>query len=182
MKHMMVLLFTLLFSNVAMADYYSCAKMVYKDGWLRKYDMLGEKWGVTTKKHGIVSSTVYTAAEKLTSSLDPGVMTGSFMSTGQYTSSWGECSMLDYNITKQMREEYLEQNLGEIKKQVAMGKGDHVDSLAFVSGCHNLDQAEWSRQLQSNTAEFYDAVNGKVFAEQLDTVISKSFKNNCRAI
>lgn len=182
MKHLIALALMFAFSHNASADYYSCAKMVYKDGWLRKYDTLGEKWGATTKKHGIVSSSVHSAIEKITSSLDPGVMTGSLMSTGQYISSWGECSMLDYHITKQMREEYLEQNLGEIKKQVAIGKGDHVDSLAFVSGCRDLDQAEWSRQLQSNTANFYDAANGKVFAEQLDSVISKSFKANCRAI
>lgn len=177
----MIVLTALLLPQLAMADAYTCAKMIYKDGWLRKYELLGNTWGANTQKHGAVSSTTGSSIEKTTSSMDPGVFTGQMLSTVQYSSSWGECSMLDMYITKQMREEFIEQNLGEIKREVAMGQGHFVDSLAFVSGCKNLDQAQWSQELQQRTADFYDTASGKEFAGVLDQVIEAQpdLKSNC---
>lgn len=171
----------MILSAKASADQYSCAKMVYKDGWLTKYEHLGNTWGANTKKHGVVSSSVGSSVEKTTSSVDPGVITGQFMSSVQYTSSWGECSILEMNITQKMREDYIEQNMPEIKRQIAIGYGYHVDALAFVSGCRQLERAEWSRDLQKNTASLYDIKDGRHFSKKLDNIIkaNASFKVNC---
>ncbi len=184
MKFVIGLSIALFAPVIVSADVYSCAKMVYKDGWLRKYDNLGNTWGANTKKHGAVSSSVGSSVERTTSSADPGVTTGRFMSVAQYSSSWGECSILEMNITRQFRQDYIEQNLGEIKKQVAMGSGHHVDGLAFASGCSNLDSATWSKSLQGRTADFYDSASGLAFANLLDNVISgdDSLKSNCRVL
>ncbi len=181
MKVLFGFLVALGFSNLAYADAYSCAKMIYKDGWLVKYEHLGNTWGANTKKHGAVSSSVGSSVEKTTSSVDPGVSTGNIMSSVQYFSSWGECSMLEYHITKQLREQYIEQNLGEIKRQVAMGQGYHVDALAMISGCQNLGANEWARALQSNTEELYDLNSGVAFADHLNTIVmsQNSLRGNC---
>lgn len=170
--------------KIANADMYSCAKMTYKDGWLTKYEYLGNTWGANTKKHGAVSSSVGSSIENTTSSVDPGAYTGKFTSSVQFVSSWGECSILDYYITKKHREDYIDQNIHEIKKQVAMGAGHHIDSLAFISGCRGISKETWSRSLQQRTAALYDAENGAAFASELNSIVSGNdeLKSNCQIL
>ena len=79
--------------------------------------------------------------------------------------------MLEWHITQQFREDYIDQNLHDIKKQIAQGQGHHVDSLAFISGCKGIDRAQWSSSLQSQTAELYSVKSGKAFSQQLDSMI-----------
>lgn len=185
MKYILLTLMVLVGApQLANADVYSCAKMVYKDGWFKKYEYLGNTWGANTKKHGALSSVAGSSVEQTTSSLDPGVTTGNSVSTMQYLSSWGECSMLELHITRQMREEYIDQNMPEIKKQVAIGAGHHVDSLAFVSGCLGIDRETWTKGLQQKTAAFYDARTGKAFADEIDAFVAShsELKAKCRVL
>lgn len=177
-----ILISTCFVAPSALADSYSCAKMVFKDGWLKQYEYKGNTWGANTKKHGAVSSTVGSSAESVTSSVDPGVMTGNIMSTMQFSSSWGECSMVDYYITKEFREQYIEQNMNEVKKQIAKGDGHHIRSLAFLSGCTNLEYDHWVQQLRANMTHFYDAKKAKDFGTHLDNMIQKnnSLSKNCQ--
>jgi hypothetical protein len=162
-QSILVLVSILFLTSFARADYYSCAKMIYKDGWLKTYEYKGNTWGANTKKHGALTSTGGATIENTTSSVDPGVTTGEFMSSSQYSSSWGECSAVDQLISRKMREDYIEQNMGEVKKQIAIGDGYHIDSLAFMAGCQGIDRAGWSQTLQNKTAEFYDLKAGKTF-------------------
>lgn len=168
-------------SSIAAADAYSCAKMVYAKGWLIKYEYKGNTWGANTQKHGVLSSTVGSSTEGTTSSVDPGYYTGSTMSSLQYSSSWGECSMLDYHITKQFREDYIEQNMVEIKKHVALGDGVHVASLAYLSGCKDIEESTWVNGLRSHMEPLYDAETGARFAEEIDQVIKGNveLKSKC---
>ena len=168
-------------SSVSFADSYSCAKMVVKDGWLKKYEYKGNTWGANTKKHGLVSSTAGSSTETTTGSVDPGVTTGQVMSTAQYTSSWGECSLVDTMITRRMRKDYIDQNLNDIKKHVALGVGHHVDSLALLSGCSGIEKRAWSQQLQGSMADFYDANSASEFVQELDKVIESNnvFATSC---
>ncbi len=168
-----LLLFALSFSvsEAVFANAYTCAKMVYKDGWLKKYDYLGNTWGENTKKHGMVSSSIGSSGEKTTAIFDPGVTTGQWMSSMQYSSSWGECAMVEMYITQQFREDYIDQNMDELKKQIALGKGHHVDALAFLSGCTEVEQSQWTHKLQSGTAEFYDINKANEFSQKIDQMI-----------
>lgn len=168
------ILFSFFLSSYAYADAYKCAKMVYESGWLKKYEHLGNTWGANTKKHGLLSSSVGSSVEKTTSSFDLGVATGNIMSTLQYSSSWGECSMLEYHITQRIREDFIDQNMPELKKQIALGGGIYVDTVAYLSGCDIKAEASWSRHLQSQTIQLYDAQSAKDFTAQLD----KSIKAN----
>jgi hypothetical protein len=184
LKYLLCICVLMFSAQFASADTYSCAKMIFKDGWLRNYEYLGNTWGANTKKSGLVSSSIGSSIEKTTSSVDPGVTTGDSVSTTQYTSSWGECSMLEYNITWQMRDQYIEQNMDGIKKEIAIGEGQHVDSLAFLSGCKGIDHEVWTRSLQKNTAGFYDSTSSKDFSEKLGTVIkgNQQLQSNCTII
>ncbi len=184
MRNLLLLVMVFGFGSNAYANQYACAKMVYSNGWLRKYDYLGNTWGANTQKSGVLSSMVHSSIEKTTSSVDPGVSTKNFVSTMQYTSSWGECSMLNYNITQQMREDYIDQNMNVIKTQVALGDGVHVDSLAFVSGCHGLDEVLWKNVLREKSLQLYDQENAKGFVKTLDQIISQepAFTGKCALV
>jgi hypothetical protein len=159
------------FAQVALADYYSCPKKVYSEGWLRKYDYKGETWAADTHKGGAFVSTSHVSTESTTSSVDPGVSTGEMISSSQYTSSWGECAMIDQVIAMNMREDYIDQNLGEIKKEIAQGTGYHIDSLANLSGCSDAAAVTWAEALQAHTGEFYDSADGHAFVKVLNNVI-----------
>ena len=171
------------FSSQSRADYYSCYKKIYEAGWLKKYEYKGNSWSANTKKSGPLSSTAGVSTENTTSSVDPGVSTGDLMSSAQYTSSWGECAAVDMLISKNMRDGYIEQNLLEIKQQVAQGQGYHLASLAVLSGCTGAtNQATFSRQLQSHMGDLYDTKNGAAFREKLDVIILENadLKTACR--
>ena len=169
-------------SLTAKADYYGCYKMIYKDGWFKTYEHKGNTWGANTQKHGVLSSVAGSTTEGSTASLDPGVTTGQSSSSVQFSSSWGECSGVDILITKEMRNDYIEQNIVEIKKQIALGKGHHLASLAQVSGCKGTLSARWTSQLRFHMSDFYDANTGKAFGQMLDEVIQQDqiLRMNCK--
>ena len=172
MNKIIIMLALVCIPGVAWADYYGCAKMIYADGWLKKYDYKGQTWGANTKKSGAFTSTTHVSTENTTSSVDPGVTSGHVVSTSQYTSSWGECAAVDIEISMQFRDDYIKQNLHEIKKQVALGQGYHVEGLAVLSGCKGPGGEVWGRALQSHTGELYDAVDAQAFRSHLDAIIS----------
>lgn len=158
-------------NTVARADMYKCAQMVYKDGMFKKYEYKGNTWGANTKKHGVFSSTGGSTTETTTASVDPGVSSKNLLSTTQYSSSWGECAAIDYHITQEFRGNYIKQNIAEIKKQISVGDGYHLASLAFLSGCKKIDRASWITTLQGNFESLYDATNELQFDSQLQRLI-----------
>ena len=173
-----------LVNGVAHADMYKCAQMVYKDGMLKKYEYKGNTWGANTKKHGVFSSTTGSTTETTTASVDPGVSTKQLLSSAQYSSSWGECSAIDYEITQEFRSDYIKQNIVEIKKQISVGDGYHLASLAFLSGCKQIDRAEWTTTLQKNFETLYDASNEVQFDKQLQQLIhsDRALASQCKTL
>lgn len=161
-------------AHFANADIDGCEKYQYKDGWLKKYEHKGNTWGANTKKHGLLSSTIGAYLESTTSSVDPGVTTNKAMSSVQFTSSWGECAAVEMFYVKNFRKNYIEQNLDEVKKEIAMGRGRHVETLAHLSGCRHADSAVWSQTIQSLTPAIYDLKDGAAIGSQIDSMILKN--------
>lgn len=86
--------------------------------------------------------------------------------------------MLEMYTTENFRKEYIDQNMIEIKKQIALGEGHHVDSLAFLSGCVNIDRQNWVGNLKSNMPELYDAQSSDAFVGQLKGIIESDSELN----
>lgn len=177
MKHLgryfLLIAATLLVSNVCFGNVYKCAKMVYSQGWLTKYDVKGNTWGANTKKHGTTGSTVGYSSETSTASIDPGVTTGHSLSSAQYSSSWGDCNILEMEIASEVRKQYIAQNMMEIKKQVAMGSGHHLDSLAYLSGCQGISAEIWRQNLQRETVSIYDSASAEQIVEVLKAITKR---------
>jgi hypothetical protein len=68
-----------------------------------------------------------------------------------YVSSTGPCAMI-----ASVRQEYIEQNLDEIKKQIAVGRGGHIDTLAVFSSCPFGSASRLGSLMQKNLSHVYD--------------------------
>jgi hypothetical protein len=158
----------------SMAQATKCGQVVYnKHGMLRKYEVLPLDISEGLKKHG-VSSTSPGTTETTTASVDPGVTTGTSDSQTQSTSTKGDCKWGGFfgAAERQDLEHYVEQNLNQIKNQMAVGQGGHIEMLASYSNCN---QAKiFGQALQKNMNKFIDfnEKDSKAFVDQIQELIS----------
>lgn len=162
-----------------------CGQLIYnKHGMFRKYDYLPLNLSEAFKKHGF-SSTSGATTESSTASTDPGVSTGVSDSQTQSLSTKGDCKWGGFfsAADRQDFEKYVEQNMHEIKNQISLGQGGHIETIAAFSECNQpkvLGQA-----LQKNMERFVELgdQDSKIFIERIQDTISsdQGVSNQCRA-
>ena len=161
MKISIVFLFfsILLNSKLFAYDYKKCFGMVNKFGFFKKYDFnYAGPWWITCRTSGKESSILVTTKvgmEKSTISLDPGISTGDMSGSTQFSSSWGECSIMGKNDRLLKREHYIAENFEAIKQSVAFGRGEHLETLAWLSHCNPQVSPAFMETLQKN----YDLIS-----------------------
>jgi hypothetical protein len=152
-----------------------CGEFIYnKNGWLRKYKWLPNTATENTKKNGIASSTIQPSIEQTTASVDPGVSTGATISETQSMSSYGPCSFMKIMTGKaELRREYIKENLEDIKKQAAVGRGGHLESLALMSRCSPMSSQRMAVLMQKDLSRIYDFAPSRAadFATYIDSLI-----------
>ena len=173
--------FVLLASQAALAT--ACGNMIYGNGKFRKYEYLNNTASENTKKHGS-STTSAATTEGSTASSDPGVTTGVSQSYQQSTSSKGECRLSNLFASTEDYNDYLAQNMHEIKNEMSLGQGGHLEILAAAFHCSAAGKAALSQVLQKNFERFvtYEPPQSKEFAASLKTVIEKNLNPACQAI
>ena len=126
-----------------------CFSVTHGDG-LIKYDYPGYLSSeYMTKKYGTTGGTYESSAQSATASADPSVTSGRITSTVQFsTSSEGGCSY--YSYQREERLKYIARNSDAILESVALGKGEHIESLYFYHSCENGYLREFKKTLQSN--------------------------------
>ncbi len=166
-----ILLFFLVLPTLLMAT--PCGEFVYnKHGMLKKYVYLPLNISENTKKHGTMSSSGNTT-EASTAFVDPGVYTGMSTGSAQSISSWGQCSFLKVIGVTKAREQYIEQNMEDIKDHFARGEGEHIKALAFLSQCPQNKEQEFATKMQSNLEKFIDFKSNEAigFAKEIDELV-----------
>ena len=161
-----------------------CGELIYnKNGWLRKYEVLPLTLGEAFKKHGSSSSSKGTI-ESTTASVDLGVSTGGSVSWGQSLSTRGECKWAGLFASAETYHRYLAQNLDEIKKEMALGGGGHLELLASAHDCRDSAHAGFARAMQRHLPEFidYSPEQAAKFGDQILQVISQDLPESCLAI
>jgi len=184
-KSVMVLFLGLLSFGVLANGFSNCLqKTVYAKGWFRKYQYAHMNITQVSNKGNSSEVSTQKSTEHSTASSDPGVSSGFSTSDSQSTSSWGECSpfkVMAY-LNKQ-RELYIAQNLFEIKKQMAVGKGGHIEALSFFSYCGPEAVPVLSQQMQQqfDRFAFINRLNQNQFSKELEQIIhsSKFLQKNC---
>lgn len=157
---------------------YKCSK-VLNYGFLRKYEYIGIGEGnmnATTqgiKKDGSFQTSTQSYSEQTTSSVDPGASTRRFLSTSQFSSSFGDCSLMAQREIREERDHYIAINLDELKKEMALGRGLHLETLASYSLCDVDANQELATQLQKN---FRSMVDGD--AKEVSNRISDIIRNH----
>lgn len=158
-----------------------CGEYVFKHGWLRKYKYAHNTTSQNASKFGISTLFDY-ISETTTSITDPGVTTGLSSSTKSFFSSKGDCSAWK----KLFGSYYIEQNLDDIRKQIAYGTGEHLNALAYFSGCKEQAVEKFSRKMNEEYdrfAEFKDNEGEKFLNEiskitKTDALLKESCNNN----
>jgi hypothetical protein len=97
-------------------------------------------------------------------------------STTSYISSFGKCAMYS-KVSPGQRELFIAKSYDQISTQAAQGGGEHMETLALLSGCSSEKTKQFSSLMKSN----YDRVfrkashaDSKDLALQIDELISKN--------
>ncbi len=167
-------------------DSAKCSKML-NDGLFKKYE-----WGgvgdynlnaITkeTKKSGSLTASGYTTTEGTTAVSDPKYSSNVSTSETQLTSSWGECSLFALKERKQQRSLYIAQNYDQIKKDVALGRGEHLEALSWFSLCENQSGAEFNLTLQKNFENLFVNKDKADLAQGIDESLTAEahLKKSC---
>ncbi len=182
MKPIVLLFFVLFAFNAHGYDDKRCFKFYTKNG-MRKYDYFGDFSTEASKKYGSSKATSQSTTQGTTMAVDPMVYTGQSTSAVQFLSSWGECSFIGLNNEQLLRESYIARNLNEIKQDVAMGDGEHLQALFVLSGCDDRLSAEFNKALQQNFDRL-DRVDNETFwfSIEMDDVLSRDqvLATSCR--
>jgi hypothetical protein len=76
------------------------------------------------------------------------VVGGELLSSTQFTSSWGECSAIG---TRETRNQFLQANLENIKRDAARGAGEYLHTLSSLYGCKSFSKRNlFYSELQKN--------------------------------
>lgn len=75
-------------------------------------------------------------------------------STLQYSSSWGDCSML--GLVEHDQKVFITQAYEPLQIDIARGGGEYADAFAEISKCNSLGKIEFKKELQKNFEKIYD--------------------------
>jgi hypothetical protein len=172
-KHLLVVLSILVTSNAYALDPQKCFKTTHGAGLLRKYDFPGYSSSeYMTKKYGSTVGSTENGMQSSTASIDPGVTTGYFSSTSEFTSSNGNCSYFSYN--REMMKDYLVRYRALVLDQAAQGHGDHLKSLYFYSTCGDGGLAAFQAGMQQRYGDLSARQDAEGMIAAIDDVISSN--------
>jgi hypothetical protein len=132
----------------------------------------------TTSKEGISKWYTQNSIQGSTMMIDPGVSTKGTTGNSQFSSSWGECSMLGYKDSAQQRNNFIASNWEELQSEIAIGQGKHLSALLALSGCPETMQPAIQADLRQQFSSYNDAVE---LAQHLDSVLARFPFFGCKA-
>ncbi len=185
---MKIIVTVLLFMSSSLAFSYNDKKCfgMYTKNALRKYDYkyLGPTsvTSDTTTKEGSTKVTTQNSTQGSTMAVDPTVFGKRFISSTQYSSSFGECAMFGFHDMEKERQYYIAVNTADIKRDIAFGKGTHIDALSKLSGCTAGSAGLLGSALKSKFSQIQDLENDSYkFSEVIhQTIIGHSkLKQRC---
>lgn len=167
-------------------DSAKCSKML-NDGLYKKYEWAGvgdyniNAMTKETKKSGSFSGYSHISTEGTTAVSDPKYSSNVSTSQSQSSSSYGDCSMFGLEKRREQRELYLVQNFDQIKRDIAVGRGSHLDSLSWFSLCDDQSKTKFNKVLQENFAQLYSGADEKSIALNIDAILAgdASLKKSC---
>jgi hypothetical protein len=163
-------LFASMSSSAYSLDPKKCFKTQYGPGFLMSYEFPGYSSAeYLTKKHGFFGGTTVNSAQSTVALVDPGVTTGRFLSSTEFTSTEGGCSY--FSSLEVERIEYLARNQSEVKEAMAFGKGEHLRSLFYYSLCRPGAYSDFTTELQKNYDQFELLQNEKDMNRLLNLLI-----------
>ncbi len=100
-------------------------------------------------------------------------MTGGAFSSGDY-------SLLAIKKLKKQRDLYIAQNFDQVRKEIAEGRGPHMETLSIMSMCEVDTQSDFNSTLQASFEKIY-LFKSQSLGFAIDDIISSSerLKSKC---
>ena len=177
-KFAAALLVGLCASNARAEDPAKCFNTRTSRAMLRKYNYkyVGPP-GVSSRTSGQEGSSKVSSArstQNVTMISDPGVSTGESTSSTEFSSSYGDCDYFGLNQRQIQREAFIAENLPELKRDIARGRGERLDILAYYSACNASATGQLAGALRSNYADLQGLGSGLgEFSSKIDTIIQR---------
>jgi len=155
-----------------------CAQKVWmKRGFFREYDVKYSRVELislkTSSDEGSFKVSTASSLQESTMFVDPGITTGEFEASTQFSSSYGDCALWLANKRWMRREHYISENLGSLRKDIAKGRGERLDVLAYLSGCSSASLPQFSNRLQSRyDSLFHTSAKDWELSFKIDRVIA----------
>lgn len=108
------------------------------------------------KSYGYNSERCYAFMERLRY----GIGTGELISSTQFTSSFGECSLMG-DREKEI-ERYFYINYNSIKTDASRGRGEFLDGLASLLSCNEEAGKRLSKYMQGDFEKIFNAEDEKI--------------------
>jgi hypothetical protein len=167
-----------------------CAQKVWlKMGWWRTYDVKYTSIEFislrTSTQEGTTKTTSRGSTQDTTMLTDPGITTGTLISTSQFSSSYGECALWAANLKWLKREKYIAENYNKLKLDSARGAGEYADSLLYLSGCSANVKSDFNKLLKNNfNVLFKDQKEAWSTSSKIDNLVKKNalLARSCRLI
>lgn len=158
MKFSLVILLLLDAQRTFALDQKKCSKLLNK-GWYKKYEYGGIDQPLTkaTKREGSSKGVSETSTEGSTALSDPKYWSNVSTSETQSTSSFGECNLFGLQKIKENRDSYIAQNSHRTLNEIAIGKGDHLDTIATFSLCEDQYFSAFAESLHTNMKSFLES-------------------------
>jgi hypothetical protein len=154
----------------------ACAEKVWlAKGLFRKYELKYSTVDYISCKASTDESSIEVSTKSTlqnsTASLDPGITTGQAISTTQYSLSFGDCSGWADNQNWVKRETYVAENMGQIRKDVALGNGEYIETIAYLSGCPASAKESFAKLLHNHYDSLFRNSEGWRFGSDVDALL-----------
>jgi len=144
-----------------------------------KYQGVGEGASSSTSQgtrhDGSTKVSSESETESTTSSVDPGITTNYGISTGEYSSSFGDCDSFALNTIRQERDHYVVLNSDELKKEIAVGHGQFLSMLDDYTLCTDQALPALHEQLRQNFDSLVDQ-SPETMSKKIMSIISSDSK------
>ena len=133
----------------------------------------------TSTKQGTTKYSTEASTQASTRSVDPIVSTNSSTGSTQYSSSFGECSLLG-QMHENKRDAFIVASFQSIRDELAVGDGPHLAALASLSGCSAQHQKLFIHELRGS---WQTTASPTSLSESVTGVIASHgiLKNDCKS-
>lgn len=107
-------------------------------------------------------------------------LNGTGVQTFGISSGTSNCTESGVTMASREKEAFIEANITDLRRDIAVGKGEFLTSLASLYGCKGDSADAFAKSLHERNEQYMDA-NAQSMLKNIDATYSASLKGTCGA-